>query len=92
MWCKVSKGQAEDSGEHACGVCRKGIGDNSILCIGCLRWVQKRCRGISGELKSNVDFHCRMMQLMMIALMMMRRCLEGENGLFQSVFTERGCD
>ena len=28
--------------------------------------------GISGKLKSNVDFHCR-------------RCLEGENGLFQSV-------
>ena len=27
---------------------------------------------ISGKLKSNVDFHCR-------------RCLEGENGLFQSV-------
>ena len=30
MWCKVSKGQAEDSGEHPCGVCRKGVGDNSI--------------------------------------------------------------
>ena len=26
----------------------------------------------SGRLKSNTDFHCR-------------RCLEGENGLFQSV-------
>ena len=38
----------------------------------CLRWVHKRCSGISGKLKSNVDFHCR-------------RCLEGENGLFQSV-------
>ena len=38
----------------------------------CLRWVHKRCSGISGKLKSNVDYHCR-------------RCLEGENGLFQSV-------
>ena len=39
----------------------------------CLKWVHnKRCSGISGKLKSNVDFHCR-------------RCLEGENGLFQSV-------
>ena len=38
----------------------------------CLRWVHKRCCGISGKLKSNTDFHCR-------------RCLEGENGLFQSV-------
>ena len=23
----------EDSGEHPCGVCRKGVGDNSILCV-----------------------------------------------------------
>ena len=47
MWCQVSKGQVEDSGEHPCGVCRKGVDDNSILCVECLRWVQKRCRGIS---------------------------------------------
>ena len=65
-------GQAEDSGEHPCGVCRKGVGDNSIFCVECRRWVHKRCSDISGKLKSNVDFHCR-------------RCLEGENGLFQSV-------
>ena len=32
---------------------------------------QEMC-GIPGKLKSNTDFHCR-------------RCLEGENGLFQSV-------
>ena len=24
-------GQAEDFGEHPCGVCRKGVGDNSQL-------------------------------------------------------------
>ena len=30
MWCKLSMGQAEDSGEHPCGVCRKGVGENSI--------------------------------------------------------------
>ena len=64
MWCKVSKGQAEDSGEHPCGVCRKGVGDNSILGVERLRWVHKRCSGIAGNL-SNVDFHCR-------------RCLERE--------------
>ena len=49
-----------------------GVGDNSIWCVECLRWVHERCSGISGKLKSNTDFHCR-------------RCLEGENGLFQSV-------
>ena len=37
MLSKVSMGQAEDSGEHPCGVCRKGVGDNSILCVECLR-------------------------------------------------------
>ena len=68
----VSRFQSEDSGEYPCGVCRKGVGENTILCVKCLRWVYKRCSGISGKLKSNVDFHCR-------------RCLEGENGLFQSV-------
>ena len=41
----------------------------------CHRWVYKRCSGIAGKLKSNVDFHCR-------------RCVEGENGLFQSVLVK----
>ena len=72
MQCRVSRVQSEDSGKHPCGVCRKGVGDNSIRCVECLRWVHKRCSGISGKLKNIVDFHCR-------------RCLEGENGLFQSV-------
>ena len=54
MWCQVSKGQVEDSGEHPCGICRKGV-SNSILCV---EWVHERCSGISGKL-NNVDFHCR---------------------------------
>ena len=72
MQCRVSRFQSEYSREHPCGVCRKGVDDNAILCVECLRWVHKRCSGISGKLESNFDFHCR-------------RCLEGENGLFQSV-------
>ena len=75
MWCKVSMGQVEDSGEHSCGVCKKRVGDNSIFFVECHRWVHKRCSGISGKLKSNTDFYCR-------------RCLEGENSLFQSVLLE----
>ena len=63
--CQVSKGQLEDSGAQPYGVCRKGV-SNSILCVECLRWVHKRCSGISGKLKSNVDFHYR-------------RCLEGNH-------------
>ena len=34
MWCRLSMGQAKDSGEHPCGVCRKGVGDNSNLLQG----------------------------------------------------------
>ena len=75
MQCRMSRFQSEDSGEYPCGVCRKGVGRNAILCVECLRWVHKRCSGITGRLKSNVDFHCR-------------RCREGENGLFQSVLVK----
>ena len=46
--------------------------DNSIRCVECIRWVHKRCSGISGKLKNNTDFQSR-------------RCVEGENDLFQSV-------
>ena len=51
--------QVNDSGVHPCGVWlrRKGVDSNSILCVEFLRWVHKRCSGISGKFKSNVDFH-----------------------------------
>ena len=45
--CQVSRFQSEDSGEYPCGVCRKRVGINSILCVKCLKWVHKRCSGIS---------------------------------------------
>ena len=59
MWCQVSKGKVEDSGKHPYGVCRKGVGNNSILSVECVRWVHKICSGFSGRLKRTVDFHCR---------------------------------
>ena len=72
MWCRLSMGQAEDSGEHPCGVCREKSWRQLNLCVECRRWVHTRCSGISGNLKGYADFHYR-------------RCLEGENGLSQSV-------
>ena len=30
-------GQVEDSGKHPCGVCRKGVGNNSILLGGFIK-------------------------------------------------------
>ena len=59
MRCQVNMVQSEDSGKHPCGVCRKGVASNSMLCIECCRWVHKKCSGISGKLKSNVVFRCR---------------------------------
>ena len=55
MWCRVYTVQTEDSGEHPCGVCRKGVECNSIVCVERHRLVHKRCSGVSGRLKSNDD-------------------------------------
>ena len=45
--------------KHPCGVCMKGGGANSILCLGCRKWVHKRCSGIKGSLRSCGDFICK---------------------------------
>ena len=50
MRCQVRIGQAEESGKYPCGVCRQGVGDNSIKCVACHKWIHKRCCGISGRL------------------------------------------
>ena len=34
-----------------CGVCDKRVKANSVLCIGCQKWVHKRCSGVKGALK-----------------------------------------
>ena len=58
MHCKVKNEQAENTGKWPCGVCRKGVGANSIVCTVCKQWVHKRCSGIKGSLKI-VGFECR---------------------------------
>ena len=58
MKCHDKSGQMEDSGKFPCGVCRKGVGNNSILCVTCNKWVHKRCSGVSGVLHSVVQFCC----------------------------------
>ena len=68
MRCQVRIGQAEESGKYPCGVCRQGVGDNSIKCVACHKWVHKRCSGISGRLGYVADFRCR-------------TCLDGDSAL-----------
>jgi hypothetical protein len=60
MCCKVGAGQVEKTGKWPCGVCRKGVGVNSILCTKCKQWVHKRCSGISARLNAAAsDFRCK---------------------------------
>ena len=39
MRCQMSRGQALDSRNHTCSVCRHGLGCNSIVCVACHGWV-----------------------------------------------------
>ena len=57
MCCRIRHEQAENSGKWPCGVCRKGVGVNSIKCVVCERWVHKKCSGVKGSLKE-VEFRC----------------------------------
>ena len=59
MNCKVGVGQVENSGKFPCGICRKGVGVNSICCISCKKWIHKRCSGVVGSLEKMGDFTCR---------------------------------
>ena len=38
-----------NSGKYPCGVCRQGVGNNSIECQGCKHWVHWRCSGKRGR-------------------------------------------
>ena len=59
MRCQGRVGQAEESGKYPCGVCRQGVGDNSIKCVACHKWIHKKCSGISGRLGYVANFYCR---------------------------------
>ena len=46
-------------GRRPCGVCRKGVGSNSIFCQSCKHWVHRKCSGISGRLRADLQFVCK---------------------------------
>jgi len=33
-----------------CGVCGRGVGNNSIQCTNCQKWVHRQCSGIKGSI------------------------------------------
>ena len=43
-----------------CGLCRRGVGSNSIQCTGCQKWVHKKCSAVKGSMyKVMKSFICR---------------------------------
>ena len=43
-----------------CGVCGRGVGNNSIQCTNCQKWVHRKCSGIKGSMyKVMKTFVCR---------------------------------
>src|SRR6267154_2933322 len=59
MNCKVGVGQVENMGKFPCGICRKGVGVNSICCGSCKKWIHKRCSGVVGNIEKIVNFMSR---------------------------------
>jgi len=43
MFSCSMKDKVEEKGKWPCGVCKKGVGNNSILCHGCKKQIHKRC-------------------------------------------------
>ena len=47
------------SGEFPCGVCGRGVGQNSLTCAECNKWIHKRCSGLQSVTGPGArDFVC----------------------------------
>src|SRR5213080_4257235 len=57
MKCSVASEVIEESGKFPCGVCGKGVRQNSIKCIKCEKWVHNRCRKDNGKIKPD-KYNC----------------------------------
>ena len=51
------KSEVIRSGRYPCGVCGRGVGQNSILCSSCQNWIHKRCSGLR-VLREDPNFIC----------------------------------
>ena len=41
------------SNVNPCDVCDKRVKANSVLCVGCSKWMNKKCNGVKGSLEKN---------------------------------------
>ena len=58
MRCSADIEPKYDTGKYPCGVCRKGVGCNSIFCSACKRWIHHRCSGVKGKLIDIQNYLC----------------------------------
>ena len=88
--CEHRSGQEYNSGKYPCGVCKKGVGRNSVLCTTCKKWIHNKCCGMKGTLKDNFDFICsKCVGVWAESTMMKKEVALGQDGKFETV--ERFC-
>ena len=58
MRSAVGLGSSKDTGKYPCSVCRKCVGQNSVLCSKCKLWIHNICSGMKGQLKDVDSFQC----------------------------------
>ena len=58
MYCSDRDRQPQACGKYPCGICKQGVGRNSIECSGCKKWIHKKCSGIKGALKEGSNYRC----------------------------------
>ena len=51
--------QQVDPSNYPCGVCKKGVGNNSIFCQHCRSWIHHRWSNIKGRLRPDPNFKCQ---------------------------------
>ena len=59
MKCHTGPAQGVASVKYPCGVCREGVGADSIICSKCAKWIHHRCSDVKGKLKPDPSFQCR---------------------------------
>ena len=75
-----TEGEKEVSKVDPCGVCDKRVKANSIVCVGCGKWVHKRCSGVKGALKKMEGvFQCK-------------RCVRGELAVDEEISMSDGIE
>jgi hypothetical protein len=58
MKCGVDLKKSVETGKWPCGICKKGVGRNSIKCQLCKKWIHKKCSGLSGRLVEGIKYSC----------------------------------